>query len=67
MGIKALILTLAILAGCTTVPAPVENPRQVWCDTNSPRRDATPQTPRAVIDQINAHNAKGVLWCKWSA
>ena len=64
---KALILSLAILAGCTTVPAPVDNPRQVWCDTNAPRRDATPQTLRAVIDQINAHNAKGVLWCGWVA
>ena len=67
MGIKALILSLAILSGCTTVPAPVENPRQVWCDNSSPRRDATPQTPRDVIDDINAHNAKGVLWCGWKA
>lgn len=64
---KALILSLAILAGCTTVPAPVENPRQVWCDNNSPRRDATAETPRSVIDEINTHNAKGVLWCRWAA
>ena len=64
---KTLILSLAILAGCTTVPAPVDNPRQVWCANSAPRRDATPQTPRIVIDQINAHNAKGVLWCGWVA
>lgn len=64
---KALILSLAILAGCTTVPAPVENPRQVWCDTNSPRRDANAETPRSVIDEINSHNRKGSLWCGWKA
>ncbi len=64
---KALILSIAILAGCTTVQSPVDNPRQVWCDTSSPRRDATPETPRIVIDEINAHNAKGVMWCGWSA
>lgn len=67
MGIKALILSLAILAGCTTVPAPVENPRQVWCDNNSPRRDAKADTSRAELDEINSHNAKGALWCRWKA
>lgn len=67
MGKALILLSGLLLAGCTTVPAPVENPRQVWCDTNLPRRDATAETPRAVIDQINAHNAKGVLWCRWAA
>jgi len=65
MGIKALILSLAILAGCTTVPAPIDNPRQVWCDTNSPRRDATADTSRAELDEINSHNRKGEKWCNW--
>lgn len=62
---KALILAAALaLAGCVT-PAPVEDPRSIWCDTNKPRRDATPETPRAEIDEINAHNFKGEAWCGW--
>lgn len=64
---KALILFMTLIAaGCTTTPAPVSNPRQIWCDNNSPRRDATAETPRSVIDEINSHNAKGVLWCRWA-
>jgi hypothetical protein len=61
---KALILLVA-LAGCTTMPRPADNPRQIWCDTNAPRRDATETTPRAVLDEINAHNRKGTMWCGW--
>jgi len=63
---KALILvaTLAVLAGCVT-PAPFEDPRLIWCRHNEPRRDATPETPRAEIDEINAHNRKGAAWCGW--
>lgn len=62
---KALVLaTLLALAACQT-PARVENPRQIWCEQNSPRRDATPDTPRAELDEINAHNRKGELWCGW--
>jgi hypothetical protein len=61
---KALILIL-VLAGCATPRGPVENPRQVWCDHNSLRRDATAETPRPELDEINAHNAKGALWCGW--
>lgn len=57
----------AALAGCTTVPAPVSNPRQIWCDQNGPRRDATTQTARAELDEINAHNFKGQLRCRWKA
>lgn len=66
--VKALILTVALaLAACGTVPtpAPVENPRQVWCDHNEPRRDATETTPRAELDKINTHNFRGVEWCGW--
>jgi hypothetical protein len=68
MGFKAFLIVLALLtllAGCTTTRAPIDNPRQVWCDTNQPRRDYTPETPRNVVDQINAHNYKGVKWCNW--
>ena len=57
-------LSLIFVASCTTT-APVEDPRAIWCDFNEPRRDATPETPRAEIDRINAHNAKGELWCSW--
>lgn len=64
MGKVALILQI-FLAGCASLPAPVENPRQVWCDHNNPRRDATVDTPRAELDEINEHNAKGVRWCNW--
>lgn len=65
---KGLILsTCAFLAlvGCTHVQ-PVENPRAIWCDHNSPRSDATVETPRVELDEINSHNAKGELWCGWS-
>lgn len=66
MGPQKLILVAALLlGGCTHMPQPVEDPRQVWCDHNSPRRDATPETPRVELDEINAHNAKGALWCAW--
>jgi len=66
--VKAASLTLLlVLAACQTTqaPAPVADPRQVWCDSNQPRRDATAETPRAELDEINAHNAKGALWCGW--
>lgn len=63
---KAIVLALALLvAGCQTTAAPVDNPRQVWCDQSQPRRDATVDTPRAELDEINAHNRKGTLWCGW--
>lgn len=66
MVAKAVILAALLLAGCAGMPAPVEDPRQIWCDTNKPRRDATDETPRAELDEINSHNARGVLWCSWS-
>lgn len=65
MGKAALILTLLLLAGCTTTPAPVNDPRAVWCAHNQPRADATETTPRAELDEINIHNRKGALWCGW--
>jgi len=65
MVARSLVLALALtLAACST-PAPVEDPRRVWCEANEPRRDATPETPRWVLDEINAHNARGTLWCDW--
>lgn len=66
MGALRALCIFCILgvAACTT-PARVENPRQIWCESNSPRRDATVETPRAELDEINAHNARGSLWCDW--
>lgn len=61
--VKALILAALLLGGC--VSTSITDPRQIWCDHSSPRRDATPETPRAELDEINAHNAKGMLWCGW--
>lgn len=61
----AMLPVVLALVGCTSVPQPVDDPRQIWCDTNSPRRDATEATPRAEVDEINAHNRKGALWCGW--
>lgn len=66
---KALILACVLLAGCETVPAPVENPRRVWCDHNEPRRPtraAFEAMSRADLDEMNAHNKKGVEWCRWA-
>lgn len=60
-----LIAFLAGCTGCTTTREPISDPRSVWCDHNQPRRDATEQTPRAELDDINAHNFKGVRWCRW--
>lgn len=63
----ALILSLLILAGCQTT-MPVENPRKVWCDHNSPSRhspEVIAAMSRAELDETNAHNAKGVKWCGW--
>lgn len=65
MGKALIVATMLALAGCTTVP--VEDPREAWCAHNKPRRDATETTPRAELDEINSHNAKGVAWCHWKA
>lgn len=63
---KALLLCVAlVLAGCATKPASPADPRKIWCETNEPRRDATPASPRWVIDEINAQNFKGEQWCGW--
>lgn len=62
---KALILATLFLAGCNMSRAPIDDPKQFWCDTNTPRRDATETTPRWELDEINAHNRKGAAWCGW--
>lgn len=63
---KALILCL-VLAGCTTMPS-VDNPRQVWCDHNQPRRPSpavVDAMTRPELDEVNAYNGKGARWCGW--
>jgi len=60
---KALIVVL-LLAGCTSTAAP-DNLRQIWCDHNQPRRDATQATPRGELDRINTLNRLGTTWCGW--
>jgi hypothetical protein len=62
--IYASLLALSLMTGCSTI-SNVSDPRQIWCDTNAPRRDATETTPRAVLDEINAHNRRGAMWCGW--
>jgi hypothetical protein len=64
MGKTAIALAI-FLSACTHVSAPLENPRQVWCDHNTPRRDARQDSPRKEIDEINTHNRRGALWCGW--
>ncbi|PLP58266.1 hypothetical protein CYK37_15245 [Mesorhizobium loti] len=68
--VKVLILVTALaLAGCVSkrdgsLPA---NPRSIWCGHNSPRRDARADTPRAELNEINGHNARGEKWCGWKS
>ena len=65
MGKAALIACLLLLASCASTRAPVLDAKAVWCSNNQPRRDATPESPRWVIDEINNHNGRGEAWCRW--
>lgn len=67
MGKALILLSSLLLAACSTVAAPVDDPRRIWCDSNAPRRDARPDTPRGELDEINSHNARGARWCGWTA
>ena len=67
--VKAVILIAALaLVGCVSKPdGPLpSDPRSIWCEHNSPRRDARADTPRAELDEINRHNAQGEKWCGWT-
>lgn len=68
MGKALIILAALTLAGCVSRSggALPSNPRSIWCDHNSPRRDATSEIPRRVLDEINLHNALGEQWCGWT-
>lgn len=69
MGTALKLIAIALIggtfsAGCSAM-ARTENPRAVWCKHNHPRRDATADTLRTELDEINGHNAKGARWCGW--
>lgn len=61
----ALCIFCILLASCATTKPPLSDPRSIWCEQNSPRRDAELDTPIAEIREINTHNAKGETWCHW--
>lgn len=66
--VKALMVIAAlVLAGCVSKPdsPSPSDPRSVWCEHNSPRRDARPHTPRTELNDINRHNTQGEKWCGW--
>lgn len=64
--VKVMILAL-VLAGCVSRQPEQRpfDPRSVWCEHNSPRRDARIDTPRPELNEINKHNALGAEWCGW--
>ena len=67
--VKAVILIAALaLVSCVSKPdgSLPSDPRSIWCEHNSPRRDARADTPRAELDEINRHNAQGEKWCEWT-
>jgi hypothetical protein len=68
---KALILValFGIIAGCASMPRhQTDDPRGIWCEHNQPRRPTPPVVAamsRPELDEMNAHNQKGVEWCGW--
>lgn len=68
MGKIAVILAALALAGCPSNQPTAPSPKQVWCDQNSPRRPTAATVAamsRAELDDLNAFNEKGALWCGW--
>ncbi|MEP9372603.1 hypothetical protein [Mesorhizobium sp. KR1-2] len=67
--VKIAALSLAIVvAGCTTAPEPVADPRAVWCEHNQPRRPSSIEIAAMPLpEKLSAveHNRKGALWCGW--
>lgn len=70
MGPKVILLLAALaLAGCnTTKPAPIADPKAVWCEENEPTR-YTPAERAVLATEVKAdalaHNLKGADWCGW--
>lgn len=62
------LLLVAALTACTTT-APVENPRQVWCEHNRPLPKLSPEAvaslSRADKEEMVARDLKGAAWCGW--
>lgn len=61
---RALILLL-LLTGCSSTLQSVDDPRTIWCEHETPDRSGSAGKSRAELDRLNAHNAKGALWCGW--
>lgn len=66
--VKALILAaaLSLPTMCSPTAPPPSDPRTIWCAHNEPRRDYHDGMSRAEVDNLNAHNERGVKWCGWS-
>lgn len=64
-----IVLLVTLLAGCVTTPAPVADPKQVWCDHNEPRRTTAASRQamtRAELEELVTFNRQGADWCGWS-
>jgi len=71
MGKAAVILALLALAGCPSSGSQptAPSPKQVWCDQNAPRRPsqaAVAAMSRTELNELNAYDEKGALWCGWT-
>ncbi|MCF6124383.1 hypothetical protein EN904_13465 [Mesorhizobium sp. M7A.F.Ca.CA.001.07.2.1] len=65
---KALIAPVFLLLSACATSAPIDDPRKVWCDHNTPRRPSLTVVQimtRAELDDLNSFNAKGADWCGW--
>ena len=61
-----LLLILAILAGCaTTAPAPIVEPKKVWCENNSMPQGDLKANDRASKEWLVAYWMRGERWCGW--
>lgn len=62
-----LVIIALVLAGCTAT-MPVEDPRRVWCDQNSPLdlpAAAVATLDRADKERLAAYRLRGEAWCGW--
>lgn len=70
MKMVAALLVSAMLVGCQSAdaPRPVEDPRQVWCDSNSPRSFSDDQIDAMSEAQARReleYQRQGESWCGW--
>lgn len=63
-----IVVVILVLAGCVSTPAPIEDPRAVWCAENEPQRPSIEEIAAMSIErkrEIAVHNRKGADWCGW--